>query len=234
MQESGHASPNLTLTRCYHSEDHPYTLFTCLHWLCRVIQRADQPIILTGFQTLNKLLGRPVYSSQLQLGGPRVMGANGVSQHIVASDFEGVQATLRWLSFLSPQLPSRAGSMSAALAAAALSDPVDRPVEYVAGDAAKFDVRAAIEGQTGPDGSWRGGLCDRGSWVESQSGWARTVVTGRARLGGRPVAVLGVEAETVMLSVPADPGSPESTEQVIPQAGQVCPSPCRHFSQHAQ
>ena len=39
---------------------------------CRCIQVADQPIILTGFSALNKLLGREVYSSQMQLGGPKV------------------------------------------------------------------------------------------------------------------------------------------------------------------
>ena len=38
----------------------------------RCIQRRDQPIILTGYAALNKLLGREVYSSQLQLGGPKV------------------------------------------------------------------------------------------------------------------------------------------------------------------
>lgn len=43
-------------------------------WCCcrRCIQRIDQPIILTGYAALNKLLGRQVYSSQLQLGGPKV------------------------------------------------------------------------------------------------------------------------------------------------------------------
>ena len=45
----------------------------------RVVQRSDQPIILTGFAALNKLLGRAVYTSHLQLGGPRVMGYNGVT-----------------------------------------------------------------------------------------------------------------------------------------------------------
>ena len=40
---------------------------------CRCIQVADQPIILTGFSALNKLLGREVYSSQMQLGGPKVL-----------------------------------------------------------------------------------------------------------------------------------------------------------------
>lgn len=38
----------------------------------RVVQRADQPVILTGYAALNKLLGRDVYTSHLQLGGPKV------------------------------------------------------------------------------------------------------------------------------------------------------------------
>ena len=38
----------------------------------RCIQRADQPIILTGYAALNKLLGREVYTSHMQLGGPKV------------------------------------------------------------------------------------------------------------------------------------------------------------------
>jgi len=71
------------------------------------------------------------------------------------------------------------------------------------------------------DGRWLGGLFDRGSWIEAQAGWARTVVTGRARLAGIPCGVIGVETATVMLSLPADPGMPESSEQTIPQAGQV-------------
>lgn len=38
----------------------------------RCVQRADQPIILTGYSALNKLLGREVYTSHMQLGGPKV------------------------------------------------------------------------------------------------------------------------------------------------------------------
>lgn len=90
------------------------------------------------------------------------------------------------------------------------SDPVDRPVPYAPGPNEKLDPRAAIAA-----------LFDRGSWVESQEGWARTVVTGRARLGGLPVGVIAVETTTVMRHVPADPGMPDSSEQDIPQAGQV-------------
>lgn len=64
-----------------------------------MVQRASQPIILTGYQALNKLLGRPVYTSQLQLGGPRVMAHNGVAHLTVADDLSGVRAVLEWLAF---------------------------------------------------------------------------------------------------------------------------------------
>lgn len=33
---------------------------------------------------------------------------------------------------------------------------------------------------------WESGLFDKDSWIEAQSGWACSVVTGRARLGGMP------------------------------------------------
>ena len=33
------------------------------------MQREDQPIILTGYSALNKLLGREVYTSHMQVGG---------------------------------------------------------------------------------------------------------------------------------------------------------------------
>jgi hypothetical protein len=36
-----------------------------------------------GYAALNKVLGRAVYSSHMQLGGPRVMGVNGISHHLV-------------------------------------------------------------------------------------------------------------------------------------------------------
>ena len=87
----------------------------------------------------------------------------------------------------------------------------------------KLDPRAAIAGRGAsapvPAGSepWASGLFDRGSWIECQAGWARSVVTGRARLGGVPVGVIAVETQTVMLNIPADPGAPDSSERIIPQ-----------------
>lgn len=90
----------------------------------RTIQMEVGPLILTGYSALNKLLGREVYTSQDQLGGPQVMFPNGVSHEVVADDQEGVRAIMEWLSFVPrtatatvPQLPS--------------ADPVDRPVEFM-------------------------------------------------------------------------------------------------------
>lgn len=94
----------------------------------------------------------------------------------------------------------------------------------------KLDARAAIAGRTLPtlrgsvvEEAWQGGLLDKGTWTEAQAGWARTVVTGRARLGGVPVGVVAVEVNTVMLNLPADPGMPDSSERTIPQVGAL---PC--------
>ena len=49
----------------------------------------------------------------------------------------------------------------------------------------KLDPRAAIAGRTAGNGeSVVSGLFDNNTWQEANAGWARTVVTGRARLGG--------------------------------------------------
>ena len=42
----------------------------------------------------------------------------------------------------------------------------------------------------GPGHVWESGLFDKGTWQEANAGWARTVVTGRARLGGIAVGEL--------------------------------------------
>jgi len=65
------------------------------------------------------------------------------------------------------------------------------------------------------------GFFDRDSFEETLSGWAKTVIVGRARLGGIPVGVIAVETRTVENVVPADPANPDSNEQVVMEAGQV-------------
>ncbi|XP_031273028.1 acetyl-CoA carboxylase 1-like [Pistacia vera] len=178
----------------------------------RCIQRLDQPIILTGFSALNKLLGREVYSSHMQLGGPKIMATNGVVHLTVSDDLEGVSAILKWLSYVPPHI-------GGSLPITSPSDPSDRLVEYFPENSC--DPRAAICGTLDSNGKWMGGIFDKDSFVETLEGWARTVVTGRARLGGIPVGIVAVETQTVMQVIPADPGQLDSHERVVPQAGQV-------------
>ncbi|CAA0843383.1 Acetyl-CoA carboxylase 1, partial [Striga hermonthica] len=178
----------------------------------RCIQRLDQPIILTGFSALNKLLGREVYSSHMQLGGPKIMATNGVVHLTVSDDLEGVSAILKWLSFVPPYSGGPLPILSPL-------DPPDRTVEYLPDTSC--DPRAAICGTVDGTGKWAGGIFDRDSFIETLEGWARTVVTGRAKLGGIPVGVVAVETQTMMQVIPADPGQLDSHERVVPQAGQV-------------
>ena len=58
------------------------------------------PLLLTGFGALNKLLGKEVYTSQDQLGGPQIMLPNGVAHQLAIDDQDGVEKVLRWLSYV--------------------------------------------------------------------------------------------------------------------------------------
>lgn len=79
----------------------------------------------------------------MQLGGPRVMGENGVSHYVVNDDLEGVKVILRWLSYCPAQLGAEPPLLPT-------NDPVDRPVAYQPSAHEKFDPRAAIMGELRP------------------------------------------------------------------------------------
>jgi acetyl-CoA carboxylase carboxyltransferase component len=179
----------------------------------RCIQRKGSPIILTGYQALNKLLGRAVYSSNTQLGGVEIMFTNGVSHLVVEDDLEGVLAMLRWLSYV----PSHRGLTMRA----ACSDPVERAVGWRPSKEG-YDASLLMEGWVDPaTGEWQSGFFDRGSFLEILGGWARTVVVGRARLGGVAMGVIAVGTQAVEQTYPADPAAPESKENSVLRAAQV-------------
>ena len=186
-------------------------------YLCRLgqrnIQMTNGPLILTGYLALNKLLGREVYTSQDQLGGPQVMMPNGVSHMQVEDDQEGVKAILRWLSYV----PSNCFTRSPALPSA---DPISRKIAFKP-TKTPYDPRHMISGTESSDGSWIGGFFDRGSWTETLADWGKSVVCGRARLGGIPMGVIAVETRLMEQRIPADPANPDSRESVLAQAGQV-------------
>lgn len=180
----------------------------------RAIQIEGQPIILTGAPAINKLLGREVYSSNLQLGGTQIMYKNGVSHLTASDDLAGVEKIMQWLSYV----PAKSGHPIPILES---SDSWDRDVEFYPTKGDPYDVRWLIEGRQFDNGEFESGLFDKGSFQETLSGWAKTVVVGRARLGGIPIGVIGVETRSVDNLIPADPANPDSTEQMIQEAGQV-------------
>lgn len=180
----------------------------------RAIQIEGQPIILTGAPAINKLLGREVYSSNLQLGGTQIMYRNGVSHLTASDDLAGVQKIMEWMAYV----PAVRGMPVPILES---EDPWDRDIDYYPPKKETYDVRWMIEGRENEEGEFESGLFDKNSFQETLSGWAKGVVVGRARLGGIPIGVIGVETRSVDNLYPADPANPDSTEVKIQEAGQV-------------
>lgn len=180
----------------------------------RVVQIEGQPIILTGAGAINNLLGREVYTSNLQLGGTQIMYRNGVSHMTANDDFAGVSKIIEWLSFV-PEKRNQPVALSP------IVDNWDRDITYVPPHKQPYDVRWLIGGQPQDDGTFLSGLFDKDSFVETLGGWAKTVVVGRARIGGIPMGVIAVETRSVENVTPADPANPDSIEQVTNEAGGV-------------
>ena len=178
----------------------------------RAIQIEGQPIILTGAPAINKLLGREIYTSNLQLGGTQIMYKNGVSHMTANDDFEGVSKIVEWMSFV----PDKKNSP---IPIAPNTDPWDRSIDYYPPKQGA-DVRWMITGKEDDEG-FLSGLFDKDSFQESLGGWAKTVVVGRARLGGIPMGVIAVETRSIENVTPADPANPDSTEQITIEAGGV-------------
>ncbi|KAI9096466.1 acetyl-CoA carboxylase [Phlyctochytrium arcticum] len=208
------------------------TLVTCRSvgigaYLVRLGQRCIQveytPIILTGAAALNKVLGRDVYTSNLQLGGTQIMHRNGVSHLVAKDDMNGVQEIMNWLSYVPkhknaplPVLPAT-DSVDRDVETVIPTSPYD-PRELLAGHAAK-----AVEEGAKEDGGddFVGGFFDRDSFAETLAGWAKGVVVGRARLGGIPCGVISVETRTTESIIPADAADEKSQEQNNQEAGGV-------------
>lgn len=205
-----------------------------------MIQKSQQPIILTGYSALNKLLGRQVYSSNVQLGGTDIMYGNGVSHLTVEDDMSAMLLVLSLTSYV----PTAKGR-PLPLLPPAYNDPLNRPIDFVP-TKAPYDPRHMLAGckvvdaagataAVGPPASsptttavaaaaattYLSGFLDRDSFTELLGGWAKTVVVGRGRLGGLPIGVIAVETRSVEQTTPADPAAPDSKENVELKAGQV-------------
>ena len=186
----------------------------------RTIQKnRNSPVILTGYQALNKLMGRDIYSTNDQLGGPMIMFPNGVSHLLAQTHLDVVDKALKWLSFV----PKTKSSPLPVLDIHGL-DSVDRPITFQPKKGLPYDPRFLLEGLDTRDdssGAWDSGFFDRHSFVETLSGWAKTVVVGRARLGGIPMGVIVTENRQSEALSPADPADMTSQESMVQQAGGV-------------
>ena len=186
-------------------------------YLVRLGQRTVQneaPVILTGAVAINKLLGRDVYSSNVQLGGPQIMYHNGVSHVDVSDDLAGVRSILKWIGYVPP-------AAGAPLPLLLTGDPIEREIDFTP-STTPYDPRWMLAGrEETPGGAWQSGFFDRDSFTETLAGWAKSVVCGRARLGGIPVGVIAVETRPMEHRKPADPANLDSQEVVVLNAGQV-------------
>lgn len=138
---------------------------------------------------------------------------NGVSHMTAADDFDGVRKIVEWMSFV----PDKKG---APIPIRPWSDNWDRDIAYYPPPKQPYDVRWLIGGKQDEEG-FLPGLFDKDSFEEALGGWARTVVVGRARLGGIPMGVIAVETRSVENITPADPANPDSMEMITQEAGGV-------------
>lgn len=143
------------------------------------------------------------------------MFPNGVTHMLTETHMESVMSALNWLAYV----PSTTGSHLPILDITGL-DTVDRVVEFCPKKGLTYDPRHLISGVTDGD-VWESGFFDRDSFVEVLEGWAKTVVVGRARLGGIPIGVIITENRTSEAFIPADPADSTSREKIIQQAGGV-------------
>ena len=158
----------------------------------RVIQVENSHIILTGAGALNKVLGREVYNSNNQLGGTQIMYNNGITHDIVKDDFDGCLLVLRWLSYM-PETMIHGPPILLDL-----HDPINRLIDFMP-TSTPYDPRYMISGRNLPSVNQTGngnengltgtptfqsGFFDRDTFIEIMKGWAKTVICGRARLGG--------------------------------------------------
>jgi acetyl-CoA carboxylase carboxyltransferase component len=129
-------------------------------------------MFLTGPRVVREALGEEV--TMEELGGPRVHDGNGVSQLVAASEAEATDMVRELLGVL----PQSIGERSP------LADPLPPggrdPGAPVPAEARRvYDVRDVVAA-----------IVDAGRMLEISSRWARNMVTGLARIEGRPVGIV--------------------------------------------
>lgn len=161
-------------------------------------------------------MGVDVYSTNDQLGGPAIMYPNGISHIIKTDHLSAVFSALHWLSYV----PTVRGGLLPITDITGV-DVIERPISFVPKAGVPYDPRFLLAGQEDGNGEWHSGFFDKGSFTETLAGWAKSVVVGRARLGGIPMGVIATENRMAEAIKPADPADLKASETVIQEAGCV-------------
>ncbi|KAI5190386.1 acetyl-CoA carboxylase / biotin carboxylase 1 [Nematocida minor] len=147
----------------------------------RIIQKTNSPIILTGFQALNSLVQKEIYKSNLEIGGPSILGKNGVVHKTVQTDSSGIQEILTWLKYLQNQNSSRSK---------VLSDKNIKPI-----DTEQLELLTPDE--------IINYISDENAFTEYLAEWAPNVRVGRTIVDGIPCGVIFPRTGTVHSHIPA-------------------------------
>jgi acetyl-CoA carboxylase carboxyltransferase component len=137
-----------------------------------VVMTAESRMFLTGPKVVAEAMGEEI--SMEDLGGPKVHGRNGVA-HLIADDAAGAVAATRHLLGLLPQAiggPLPTGEVAG-------PDGSDPGATVPAEQRKVYDVRDVARA-----------VLDQGSFLELSPRWAPNMVTGLARLEGRPVGLI--------------------------------------------
>jgi acetyl-CoA carboxylase carboxyltransferase component len=137
-----------------------------------VVMTRESSMFLTGPSVVRDALGEEVSASGL--GGARVHQRNGVCQFVTDSDVDGAHLARDLLGYL----PSRSGESPPTRPVRPA--PARDPGEFVPAEARRvYDVRDVVRC-----------LVDGGELLEVAGPWARSIVTGFARIEGRTVGVI--------------------------------------------
>ncbi|KAI5190761.1 acetyl-CoA carboxylase / biotin carboxylase 1 [Nematocida sp. AWRm77] len=184
----------------------------------RVIQKATAPIILTGFQALNRLLQRKMYSSNLEIGGPNIMAKNGIVQKVVSTDLEGAREILKWLDYITPSRSDTSGSIGGSESAGAGAGTESAQTSQLE----LLNAEEIVEY-----------LSDRDMLTEYFEEWAPNVRIARTKIEGVPCGVIYPRVGSITTEKPSTSGSTKVlwTEYVLlPETSRKIAQAIRDFS----
>jgi acetyl-CoA carboxylase carboxyltransferase component len=137
-----------------------------------VVMTEGSAMFLTGPGVVREVMGEDVDATAL--GGPRVHSRNGVCQFVADDDLQAARLARELLA----HFPQRAGEEPPH---AMPMDPLGVDPAALVPESARqvYDVRDVIKA-----------IVDGGALLEVSERWARNMVTGLCRIGGRPVGVI--------------------------------------------